>query len=101
MSGMTDMRHDQPAGNEPPPALPADNAADRLFSPAEMEAARAQLRREHGGARLAMLFFNLAEYQVRSRRDGFRWDGEGWFGGDVNRLVVKSEGEGAVGDERR
>jgi copper resistance protein B len=64
-----------------------------------MDAARAQLRREHGGAQVASLRLNLAEYQVRSRRDGFRWDGEGWFGGDIHRLVVKTEGELAVGDE--
>ncbi len=99
MSRSADMDTTKPAGTEPPPALPPDNAADHLFSPAEMEAARAQLRREHGGARLGMILLNLAEYQVRSRRDGFRWDGEGWFGGDLNRLVVKSEGEGAVGED--
>ena len=39
--------------------------------------------------------FNLAEVQVRNGRDGYRWDGEAWFGGDINRLTVKSEGEGA------
>ena len=84
------------AGDQPPPAPPSDNAADRLFSIDEMDSARDQLRSEHGGSLVAMLFFNLAEYQVRSRSDGYRWDGEGWFGGDVNRLVVKSEGEGTV-----
>lgn len=86
------------AGNESPPVPPTDNAADRLFSIDEMDSAREQLRREHGGARVAMLLLNLAEYQVRSRSDGYRWDGEGWFGGDWNRLVVKSEGEGTVDD---
>lgn len=102
MSGMTEEGVEgvtKPAATEPPPALPTDNAADHVFSLAEMEAARAQLRREHGGTRLAMVVLNVAEYQVRSRRDGFRWDGEGWFGGDLNRLVVKSEGEGTVGDD--
>lgn len=28
------------------------------------------------------------------RDDGFRWDMEGWYGGDYNRLWFKSEGEG-------
>lgn len=94
MPGMTDMGMTKPAGSEPPPAPPTESAADRLFSPAEMATARAQLRREHGGAQHSMILFNLAEYQVRSGRDGLRWDGEGWFGGDINRLVVKTEGEG-------
>ncbi|RZL55111.1 MAG: copper resistance protein B, partial [Sphingomonas sp.] len=29
-------------------------------------------------------------------RDGLRWDGEGWYGGDIHRLVVKSEGDGSI-----
>jgi copper resistance protein B len=98
MSGSTDTGTTGPAGAEPAPQPPADNAADQLFSREEMDAARDQLRTEHGGSRVAMLFLNLAEYQVRSQSDGYRWDGEGWFGSDVNRLVVKSEGEGTVDD---
>lgn len=47
--------------------------------------------------RFSQILFNLAEIQVRDGRDGYRWDGEGWFGGDIHRLVVKSEGEGALG----
>ena len=97
MSGGTDSETKPPA-NEPPPAPPADHAADRLYPRAEMDAARDQLRREHGGSRVGMLLLNLAEYQVRRQRDGYRWDGEGWFGGDINRAVVKSEGAGTVGD---
>src|SRR3546814_16431559 len=42
--------------------------------------------------------FNLAEYQARKGRDGFRWDGEAWYGGDINRLTIKSEGEGLLGE---
>jgi copper resistance protein B len=81
-----------------PPAPPADHAADAVFARGAMDAAREQLRREHGGSRVGMLLLNLAEYQVRSRSDGYRWDGEGWFGGDLNRAVLKSEGEGTVDD---
>ncbi|MEO7681408.1 MAG: copper resistance protein B, partial [Sphingomonas sp.] len=40
------------------------------------------------------VMFNLAEYQIRDGKDGYRWDGEAWFGGDINRLTIKSEGEG-------
>src|SRR3546814_20511859 len=28
----------------------------------------------------------------------FRWDGEAWYGGDINRLTLKSEGEGVFGE---
>ena len=62
-----------------------------------MAAANRAMRDEHGGMRFSQILFNLAEVQVRDGRDGYRWDGEGWFGGDIHRLVVKSEGEGDFG----
>ena len=84
-----------PAGNAPPPPVPTDHYADRQFGAAAMEPARAQMMRESGAQRLAKMMFNLAEYQVRDGKDGYRWDGEGWFGGDIDRVVLKSEGSGA------
>lgn len=87
-----------PAGNAPPPQPPADHYADRQFPPEEMADARRQMMFEQGGQPFYQVMFNLAEYQAREGADGFRWDGEGWFGGDVNRLVVKIEGSGAFGE---
>ena len=78
-----------------PPSPPRDHLADHFFDPAAMAAARANLRREHGGASLSKVMANLAEYQARSGRGGYRWEGQAWFGGDINRLVVKTEGEGS------
>jgi copper resistance protein B len=63
-----------------------------------MAEARRQMMFEQGGQPFYQVMFNLAEYQAREGADGFRWDGEGWFGGDINRLVVKSEGSGAFGE---
>ncbi|MDB5690685.1 MAG: copper resistance protein, partial [Sphingomonas bacterium] len=34
-------------------------------------------------------------FQTGKGGDGYRWDGEAWFGGDINRIFVKSEGEAA------
>ena len=95
MSAMPGMNEpDIPAG--PPPAAPSDHAADRFFDLAAMDAARATLRQEHGGQALSKVMANLLEYQARARGgDGYRWDGQAWFGGDINRLVLKSEGEGS------
>ncbi len=42
-----------------------------------------------------MVLLNVAEYQVRKDGSFYRWDGEGWWGGDLNRLVIKSEGRGS------
>lgn len=95
MSGMAQTEADIPKA--PPPPVPADHAADAYYSPAEMAAARRTLNAEHGAIRTSMILFNLAEYQARQGSDGYRWEGEGWFGGDINRFVVKTEGEGNFG----
>ena len=87
-----------PPGNAPAPAAPEPSYADRVWGREAMIGARDTLRREHGGGTFSQIMFNLAEYQVRDGRDGFRWVGEGWFGGDINRLVVKSEGAGSFGE---
>lgn len=85
---------DQPAGNAPAPAAPTDHAAARFYDPATMAAADRAMRAEHGGMQMGQVIFSLAEAQIRDGRNGYRWDGEGWFGGDINRFVIKSEGEG-------
>jgi copper resistance protein B len=90
---------DQPAGDAPPPAPPTTLAAARFYDPATMATANRIMRDEHGGMQMSQILFNLAEVQVRNGRDGYRWDGAGWFGGDIDRLVVKSEGEGGFGDK--
>ncbi|WP_076070369.1 copper resistance protein B [Sphingomonas montana] len=88
---------DRPAGNAPPPAPPTTLAAARFYDPAAMAAADRRMRAEHGGMMFSRVMLNLAEVQAQRGEEGYRWDGEGWFGGDLNRLVVKSEGEAAFG----
>ena len=83
------------AGNAPAPAPPMDHYADRQFASADMAKARRDMMFESGGKPFHQVMFNLAEYQARQGRDGYRFDGEAWFGGDINRLWLKSEGEGS------
>ncbi|HKR88001.1 MAG TPA: copper resistance protein B [Phenylobacterium sp.] len=84
-----------PAQPAPPP-WSGDYAADREFDPQTMAHARAMAREEMGGMRFSKVMLNLFEYQVGGKQDGYRWDGQAWFGGDINRLVVRSEGEGGA-----
>ncbi|KAB7647470.1 copper resistance protein B [Polymorphobacter fuscus] len=83
-------------GTQPAPAPPADHAADAVWGVDAVAPSRAALRREHGNFSGSMILFNIAEYQARPGSDGYRWEGEGWFGGDIDRFVVKTEGEGDV-----
>ncbi len=104
MAGMTGMAAtadrpaagtDLPPGNAPAPAAQQGYLADRLWGADVMAASRrADLRREHGGMTYRQLLFNVAEYRATRGQDGYRWDGEAWIGGDIDRLVVRSEGEG-------
>jgi len=88
---------DLPAGNAPPPPVPTDHAGDRVYGSDAMEVGRHHLDEMHGGQKFGQVMLNVADYQFRRGRDGFAWDGEGWYGGDINRLWVKSEGEGEFG----
>jgi len=88
---------DLPAGAAPAPAARTDHLADRYWDPAAMARARAGLRREHGGMTYHQLLLNVAEYRAGAGRDGYRWDGEAWAGGDEHRLVLRSEGRGDLG----
>ena len=96
MAGMDMEPQDSATGGAPAPAPPTDHAADALFGADRMASSRTMLRHENGGVPAYSVMFNLAEYRVQRGGDAYRWDGEGWFGGDIDRLVVKSEGEGAI-----
>lgn len=75
---------------EPPP-IPQDHAAERFYDPAVMAAARAQLRKEHGDVRYSKVMLETAEWRGDG---GYAWEGQATFGGDINRFVLATEGEG-------
>lgn len=89
---------DLPPGEAPAPPPPADWYADRVFPKDAMEHSRHAMMIENGAQKVGFVSLNLAEYQARKGRDGFRWEGEAWYGGDINRLTLKSEGETAFGE---
>lgn len=89
---------DQSPGSAEPPPIAHGRPADRYYDPGQMAQAEAALMGEHGSASYSQLSFNLAEYQIRNDKDGYRWDGEAWFG-DLNRFIVRSQGEGTFGEK--
>lgn len=87
----------QPVGDAAPPPVPLDHAADRIFPRAEMDRARALLRREHGDVRWSKVMLETAEVRPSGDGDVWAWEGEASYGGDLNRFVLKSEAEGDSG----
>lgn len=96
-TGMHSNGTSLPAGNAPAPPAPLDHYADRDFPVADMARARDTMMREQGGSMFGQAFINVLEYQAHRGPDGYRWDGEAWYGGDIERLWLKSEGEGEFG----
>ena len=84
-----------PHGIAPPP--PTDHAADAVYGPAAMTRARRLMVKENGGMIFSRWMLDRFEYRSARGANGYHWEGEGWIGGDINRLAVKTEGEGAFG----
>ena len=80
------------AGSGPP------RAADAIWGAEAMRASRAALARENGGMTLFWLQADRLEYRAREGHDGYLWDAQAWYGGDIDKLWLKTEGEGAFGD---
>lgn len=46
-----------------------------------------------GAGPFGFLLVDQLEYRLHEGHDQFRWDSEGWYGGDFNRFWFKTEGE--------
>jgi copper resistance protein B len=85
-------------GDAPPPPVIKDNVADQHYPASSMNRARDVLNSEHGGGRISKVMAKILELTTSSGEEGYRWNIEGRYGGDLNRLVFKSEGEAPGGD---
>ena len=91
-----------PESAVPPRALEGPrHAADLIWGESAMAPSRAQLAHENGGMKTGMIMLERLEARVPTDGGdtGYVWDAQGWYGGDLNRFVVKSEGEGEFGSE--
>ncbi len=69
------------------------SAADEYWDPAAMAEARRAVQEEHGAAKMFFLQGERLEYRSNEGSPIFLWDGQGWYGGDKNKIWVKTEGE--------
>lgn len=63
-----------------------------------MDEARGIFRREHGAIRTHRILIDQLETRIQNGRDGYAWDAQAWYGGAINRLWIKTEGEGEFGE---
>lgn len=104
MKGMDHSAHAMPTGavsdepgEAPPPPVPADFPAERFFTPDRMAASRAAMLKEMRFNTFALQVDQL-EFRTGKNGDGFGWEGQAWYGGDIDRIVLASEGEGILGE---
>jgi len=84
----------------PPPEAgsgPA-RAGIAIWGEEAMNEARQELIRDTDGGMRLWIQGDRVEYRAREGADGYLWDIQGYYGGDINKLWFKSEGEGSFGE---
>ncbi|MXO89219.1 copper resistance protein B [Altererythrobacter aquaemixtae] len=112
MEGHAGMDHRQHGSqlkhkSAPETAVPARalegprHAADAIWGAEAMAPSRARLARENGGMKTGMVLVERLEarFPAEGGDSFYVWDAQAWYGGDITRFVLKSEGEGAFGGE--
>ena len=64
-----------------------------------MSASRAEVIGEIRGPKVFWVQGDRLEYRARQGEDGYLFDLQGYYGGDLNKLWFKAEGEGAFGED--
>lgn len=72
---------------------PATASVEPYFVSPEMDRARVAARREMGGGRFSMLQGDRLEWRSGEGAAVGLLEGQGWYGGDMNRLWVKTDAE--------
>lgn len=98
MPGMA-IGNTPPKGPPPPGAFTGpENAADVVFGAEAMRHPREEaLIDEHGGYVTYKGLVDRLEVRLRDGSDGYAWDADFWYGGDYDKLWLKTAGEGDFG----
>jgi len=81
--------------NETPPW----SMADEYWGEEAMKKSREAVQAKNGAALNYMIMGDRLEWQDTGGDGSFLWDAQGWYGGDVNKLYIKTEGEISLEDD--
>ncbi|MBB4659927.1 copper resistance protein B [Parvularcula dongshanensis] len=87
-----------PAFAQEGPEDPPWNQADDTYGADAMAAARAHVQSHHGGQRWMQVMADRLEWQSGDEETAL-WDLQGYYGGDLSRVWLKSEGEYGFGED--
>jgi copper resistance protein B len=94
-----DAPADPPMAPPPPEAFsgPA-HAADLFWDSQAMQRSRREMRREHGGLAAYRVLVDQLEARLGDGADSLHLEADAWFGGDIDKIWFKAEGEGDSGN---
>ena len=84
-------------GDASAPAPPGEHAAVAIFGADIMAQSRKELAYEVGGMGYSLVMLDLAEVGFQKGGETYRFEGEAFTGGNINRFGIKFEGEGVFG----
>jgi len=101
-AAMTDKSAPGAAAEDAVPARALEgprHAADAIWGEDAMAPARSELARGNGGMTTGIVLVERLEARIPTDgvETGYLWDAQAWYGGDLNRFVLKTEGEGEFG----
>lgn len=98
------MGHAMPGDDDIPLAGPPAaagsgpaRAAIEIWGEEAMRQAREELIEDTDGGTHLLVMADRAELRTDGRHGSYLWDVQGWYGGDIDKLWIKSEGEGEFG----
>jgi len=75
---------------------PLWSQADAYYDALEMAKAREDVLDEGGAQPTYYVLFNQLEAQSADGRDDLYWNGQAWYGGDINKIWFKTEGKSSL-----
>jgi copper resistance protein B len=73
--------------------------ADKYYGAEAMEKSRKSVQNSNGNTNVSMILVDRLEWQDTGGNGSLLWDAQGWYGGDLNKLWIKTEGEFSIQDD--
>ncbi len=75
------------------PQQTPEEVVEALYGKEAMQRSLEKVRKAAGGMKQWFVITDRFEYQSGDGEDTFLWDAQGWYGSDINKLWIKTEGE--------
>lgn len=75
---------------------PLWSQANQYYDPEEMAKSYESILKEGGAQKTSYVLFNQLEAQSTNGADELYWNGQAWYGGDINKIWFKTEGRSSL-----